>query len=106
MVSKEKGLNTSQESCPRRSRLQVKLEVLNTIKRGVKKPTRIMYASNMSWAPTQKILKSLVSSGFIRKLESKKDKRTIRYYEITQKGLNILNYFNKENDLIRLMQIN
>ena len=36
------------------------LTVLGAVKSGIDKPTRIMYAANMSWTPTQKILKKLL----------------------------------------------
>ncbi len=104
MAEQELGHEKYRESFHRRSRLDIYLDVLRALKRGVRKPTRIMYAVNMSWKPLQKILKSMVSTGFIREIESKKDKRTTRHYEITQSGLNVLNYLNKENDLVRLIE--
>ncbi len=89
----------------RRTRLEICLDILSTINKGVKKPTRIMYAVNMSWSPLQKILKSLVSTEFINEIEMKEDRRTTRHYEITQKGTNILNYLNRGTDFLRLMEI-
>ena len=88
----------------RRSRLEIRLDVLRAIKTGVKKPTRIMYASNISWTPVQRILKSLVSNGFVREVELKGDKRTSRCYEITQSGLNVLMYLDRETDFLLLME--
>ena len=43
----------------RRSKLEVYLDVLWTIKNGTRKPTRIMYESNLSWKPLQRTLDSL-----------------------------------------------
>lgn len=95
----------SQKSYQRRSAFQIRIDVLNTIKKGLKKPTRIMYSVNMSWAPLQNVLSSLMSSGFIREIDSMNDKRSPRQYEITQRGLNVLNYLDKEKDLIQLIEI-
>jgi len=47
----------------RRSKLEIMLNVLGTIERGIDKPTRIMYSANMSWNPTQKVLDKLVKEG-------------------------------------------
>ncbi len=44
----------------RRSKLDIVLIVLGAVRRGMDKPTRIMYAANLSWKPTQKILDNLV----------------------------------------------
>jgi len=38
----------------RRSRLDIVLAVLSAVGRGVDRPTRIMYASNLSWRPMQR----------------------------------------------------
>lgn len=91
------------EQCHRRSRLEICLEALRTINSGVKKPTRIMYAVNISWNPLVRILKLLVYQEFIRKIEAKDNKQSTYYYEITQSGLKALNYFDREKDLLRIM---
>jgi len=104
MSVQENGHENSQESYHRRSRLDIYLDVLRAVKKGTKKPTRIMYTVNMSWAPCQKVLRSMVSAGFISKIESKGDKRTTRHYEITQSGLNVLIYLDKGTELLRLIE--
>ncbi len=91
-----------QKSYHRRSRLEICLDILRAVQKGVNKPTRIMYAVNISWNPLQKVLGSLVSAGFIGEIESKGDKRTTRRYEITQSGLNVLRYLDRE-DFLRLL---
>ena len=88
----------------RRTRLDICLDVLRAVKKGVRKPTRIMYDVNISWSPLKKILTSMVSTEFIREIECKGDKRTTRHYEITQSGLNVLDYWDKGNDLLKLME--
>ncbi len=88
----------------RRSKLEVYLDVLWTIKNGTTKPTRIMYESNLSWKPLQRTLNSLVAQDLIDELdpENNRDKRTNTYYELTQKGENVLKYFKRAEDLLEL----
>ncbi|UCH57610.1 MAG: hypothetical protein JSV18_01435 [Candidatus Bathyarchaeota archaeon] len=82
----------------RRSRLEIYLEVLQIIKDGTSKPTRIMYSANISWQPLMRVLKSMVSQDLIREIdvtaqETKRDKRTSKIYEITMKGEQVIRYF-------------
>jgi len=85
----------------KRSRLQIYLEVLRVIKKGVQKPTNIMYKCNLSWIPLMEILKSLINQGLIDASNHSKRKE----YEITEKGLNVLRYFQKAEDLIVVEEI-
>ena len=50
---------------PRRSQLEIRLNILSIVRSGVDKPTRIMYAANMSWKPVQRILSYLVEQGLL-----------------------------------------
>jgi len=75
----------------RRSRLEIYYDILQAISRGIQKPTRIMYKTNLSWIPLQEILQSLLTQGFIEEKRSEKSRR----YEITTKGLDVLNYYEK-----------
>lgn len=79
--------------------------MLSVVKDGVDKPTRIMYAANLSWRPTQRILKSLVQQGFLQMIEKTGSKRSKRKYEITEKGINIIRYFEGAQDLLDLEEI-
>ncbi len=88
----------------RRTRLDICLDILRAVKNGVRKPTRIMYAVNISWIPLKQMLSSMVSAEFISKIECKGDKRTTRHYEITQSGLNVLAYWDNGKDLLKLME--
>lgn len=85
----------------KRSRLQIYLNVLKVIAKGVQKPTNIMYKCNLSWIPLMEILNSLLSQGLIERMDY--DKR--RIYEITEKGKNVLRYFEKAEDLIIIERI-
>mgnify|MGYP006269567427 CR=1 FL=1 len=89
----------------RRSRLDIVLSVLNTVKEGVNKPTRIMYATNLSWKPTQRILNTLVEQGLLMEIENDGGRRTKTRYELTEKGSDVVRYFDKARDLIALEAI-
>lgn len=91
----------------RRSKLEVYLDVLEIIKSGTYKPTRIMYGANLSWIPLMKILTSMVSQGLVMEIEAgdRRDKRTTKTYSITQKGINVLQYFNGVKELLTLEEI-
>ncbi len=77
----------------RRSKLEIKLKVLSVVKGGVDKPTRIMYAANLSWRPTQRVLGDLVRQELLREVAAPDNHRSRRRYRITEKGLNVLVYF-------------
>ena len=91
----------------RRTKLEIFLNVLWIIKNGTNKPTNIMYGANLSWKPVQKILKSMVSHGFISEIDTQNghDKRTIKCYEITQEGEEVVKYFNLSKSLIEPWEI-
>jgi predicted transcriptional regulator len=88
----------------RRSKLELYLDVLDVIKEGTIKPTRIMYGANLSWKLVQDILSSLVTQGLIDEtdLSTSRDKRTNRVYHITQKGESVIKYFNQAKKLIEV----
>lgn len=91
----------------RRSKLEIYLDVLWAIKSGTAKPTRIMYEANLSWKPLQRILRSMVSQNLVEEIDASesRDKRTNTLYEITQKGENVVSYFNQARGLIELEEI-
>jgi len=70
----------------RRSKLQIFEDILRVIDSGEYKPTRIMYKSNMSWNPLNKILNSMINLGLIKE-ENVKNRK---YFFITQKGKEFL----------------
>ncbi len=86
----------------RRSMLDIVLDVLSVVRDGVDKPTRIMYAANLSWRPTQRILKMMVERGLLKVVETEGDGRTKRRYLITERGLNVLEYFERAKELLDL----
>jgi predicted transcriptional regulator len=82
----------------KRSRIEIYLEVLQTIKKGINKPTRIMYSTNLSWKPLMQVLDAMKKQGLIT-LERQKRHAA---YRITEKGMNVLNYFHEAMQLIEI----
>jgi len=74
--------------------------VLRAVRDGVDKPTRIMYAVNLSWRPTQGILGSLVEQGLLDAVEVEGGRRSKVRYSVTEKGLGVLGYFDGASELI------
>jgi predicted transcriptional regulator len=91
---------------PRRSKLEIRLKILAAVREGVDKPTRIMYAANMSWKPVQRILSHLVEQGLLAEVLNTKSRQSKRRYQITEKGGQVLDYFEKAKDILPLrMQV-
>ena len=59
-----------------------------------------MYAANLSWNSAMKILSSLVDQELIREIEILEGRRLRRRYEITDKGVSTIAYFDGARDLI------
>jgi len=89
----------------RRSKLNIMLSVLSTVKEGADKPTRIMYATNLSWNPLQEVLSSLVKQELLREIEVPGNKRSRRRYEVTEKGVNVLTYFEGASELLDIKEV-
>lgn len=89
----------------RRSKLEIVLSVLSAVREGLDKPTRIMYAANLSWKPTQKVLASLVEEGLLSEVSTMGSKRSKVRYSITDKGENVLEYFEGAKGLIDLQAL-
>lgn len=89
----------------RRSKLDIMLDVLSAVQNGEEKPTRIMYSANLSWKPTRKILGILVDQGLLRDIEVTGSKRSKRSYVITEKGVNVLRYFDGARNLIEVLTL-
>jgi len=86
----------------RRSKLEMYIDILEEIKDGVAIPTRIMYGANLSWKPLQQILKFLENQELIEECQSDDgDKRTKKAYRLTEKGMNVIRYFNKARELVQ-----
>jgi predicted transcriptional regulator len=91
---------------PRRSKLEIQLSILSAIQDGVDKPTRIMYAANMSWKPVQKILTSLVAQELIVVVTNSASEQSKKRYLISEKGSKVLAFFNDAKNLMQIEGIN
>jgi len=87
---------------PRRSQLEIRLNILSAVRDGVDKPTRIMYAANMSWKPVQRILSHLVEQGLLEVRINTESRQSKRRYVLTDKGANVLDYFEKAKEILPL----
>ena len=81
------------------------LSVLSTIKKGVDKQTRIMYATNISWNPLQEVLSSLVKQELLLEIEVPGNKRSRKRYEVTEKGVDVLTYFEGSSELLDIKEV-
>lgn len=59
------------------------MDIMVTLAAGPKSPTRLMYTTNLSWAPLQECLTALINQGLVQ--ESKQSFRR-RRYALTEKG--------------------
>ena len=74
------------------------LIILAAIRNGVDKPTRIMYAANMSWRPSQRMLSSMMEQGLVEVIIAPGLSK--RRYMVTEKGVNMIDYFEKANEVL------
>jgi predicted transcriptional regulator len=81
--------NNNNNVLNRRSRLETNADILRAIAEGAEKPTHIMYKANLSWSVMQGYIKALEEQSLIVSRET--DGR--RHYELTEKGLRVLNAF-------------
>lgn len=84
----------------RRSKLEIRLQILAAIRGGQDKPTRIMYAANLSWKPTQQILAQLIEQELVSEHRNNESAKSRRRYQITEKGVTVLEYFEKAKELL------
>ena len=73
----------------KRNRLSIMQDILLFIseKKGLAKPTNILYKSNLSYQMLTEYLTELISKGMIKEINSPDKKRT---YSITERGINFL----------------
>ncbi len=90
---------------PRRSQLEIRLNILSAVRDGVDKPTRIMYAANMSWKPVQRILSHLVEQGLLEVRMNTESRQSKRLYVLTDKGANVIDYFEKAKEILSLEEV-
>ena len=89
----------------RRSKLEIRLKILDAVRNGVEKPTRIMYAANLSWKPTQRILSHLTEQGLVAEVSDTESVKSRRKYRITEKGIAVLDYFDEAKKLLPIEEV-
>ena len=89
----------------RRSKFQLSVEVLENIKNGETKPTRIMYSCNLSWKSLKDILSNLTEQLLLEERVVSGKKRSKKLYHITPKGENVLKYYRMVSGLIEIEPI-
>ena len=85
---------------PRRSSFQIAIDVLSVIHQGESRPTRIMYASNLSWNTLKSTIDLLVTKGYAEEAGDIQGRG--RQYYITPSGMNVLKYYNRLEELVNL----
>jgi predicted transcriptional regulator len=90
------------ELSARRSKFQLSVEVLECIRQGEEKPTRIMYNCNLSWKSLKEILENLCQQDLLEESVIPGKKRSKRKYIITVKGENVLKYYRAVSGLIEV----
>jgi predicted transcriptional regulator len=90
---------------PRRSQLEIRLNILSAVRDGVDKPTRIMYAANMSWKPVQRILSHLVEQGLLEVRMNTESRQSKKRYVLTDKGANVIDYFEKAKEILPFEEV-
>ncbi len=84
---------------PRRSSFKIAIDVLKVIGEGEDRPTRIMYASNLSWNSLQRTLDILVNKGYV---DENQISERVRKYSITAKGNEVLGYYDRLESLVEV----
>ena len=74
----------------RRSRFEIYMDIMMALADGSKNPTRLMYTTNLSWAPLQECLKVLSEQGVITELNQNSNRKT---FNLTDKGKEIVNRY-------------
>ena len=83
----------------RRSKFQISIEVLEAISQGEFKPTRLMYACNLSWSSMKDVLGLLETKGYIEDLSGDGKRKQL---SITGKGTEILGYYDGLENLVQI----
>ena len=52
--------------------------------------TRIMYTAGLSYSQTDKYLSSLIRQGLVKNTDVKRNRRTLKTYRTTEKGMELL----------------
>jgi len=75
----------------RRSRLEIRMDILSCIRSGAEKPTQIMYKANLSWIALKDHLSALEEGKLLSVVEYGNRKK----YELTEKAFAVLVSYSK-----------
>jgi len=84
----------------RRSSFQIAVDVLSVMNNGETKPTRIMYAANLSWKTLKSTLNLLETKRYIELTSSPSYKQ--KQFAITKEGLSVLSYYKRLSRLVKV----
>ena len=70
----------------RRSRFEIYMDIMMALADGHKNPTRLMYTTNLSWAPLQECLKTLITQELVIESDHSSNRKV---YSLTHKGSGI-----------------
>lgn len=85
----------------RRSKMEMLCDTLSVIASGETAPTRVMYHANMSWIETKRCLKILIERELVQvRMEQKRE-----YYELTEKGFELVKTFNNIRQDLNILPI-
>jgi len=76
----------------RREVLELLTTLLQKVEIGYNKPTVLMYAVNLNWRTTQKLIKMCLDKKWLKIIEDDhyRDHRTSERYQITDSGVNLV----------------
>ena len=87
----------------RRSRFEINMDIMMALSDGPKNPTRLMYTTNLSWAPLQECLKTLITQGLVAESDHNSNRKV---YSLTQKGTTIISRYREfTNELTPLSAV-
>jgi predicted transcriptional regulator len=73
----------------KRSRLEISCDILKLILEGEQKPTQLMFKANISWDVIKDLLELMIKKELITQTITGKARR----YDITEKGIQTLSYY-------------
>jgi len=112
LIEKIESARPIRNEIERRTRLGLYIDVLKVIAGGTNKPTRILYEARLSWTSMKGVMDFLIENELVvkEKIVYKrygrgitKDQRSRERYAITDKGLTVLKFFDREQILANLL---
>ncbi len=76
---------------PRRSQMEIYMDIVGAVTDGLERPTHVMYRANLSWTRLNRHSESLVRQGFLQKNPAE----GAIVFSVTQKGKEVLAYYRK-----------